>query len=461
MNKYFFNFSKHLIVIFFFTSISCHEKKYGNDINKAIEPSLLIEDVNFLIESLEKRHVDFYQRANKDSIKLIKEKIISNITKSMNRVEFFKIIARFNPYFNDAHCLVFPLTQEADEKKEKGFPLFPFLVKLNDNAFLVPVQTYIRTSDGTKLDKSNAITSINGIPTAHILETIQKYSHGETSILRKNMTTLLFSDWLFSLYGWCGEFKITLDNGTNIIVKTSDKWKSNNINVDQYNSMEILEDNIGYLKLGSFDVDEVKEDYEKFIDSSFLTLSKKKVEKLIIDVRGNTGGQSDAGALVLSYLTNKNLCQVSKAYDRIHEGNSGWFNIYGKPGELKTVDLSSDDLIKPVGNDKQFKGEVVVLFDEMTYSAGIIFITIIQDYNLAKTMGRPTAGFANQTGNIESFELPNSNLIVYVPSRKFVRVNGKTINHKVTPDIIITTKGKVNNAFDNVLDYAIQFLKIK
>lgn len=459
MNKYLFNFSKHLIIILLFTTISCHEKKKEKEITKTIEPNLLLEDVNFLIESLEKRHVDFYQRANKDSIKLIKEKISSMITRSMNRVEFFKTIAQFNPYFNDAHCLVFPLTEEADGKKEQGFPLFPFLVKLNDNAILVPEQTYIRTSDGTKIDKSYAITSINGIPTSLILETIEKYSHGETKILRRNMTTLLFSDWLFSLYGWCGEFEITLDNGSNISIKSNDKWKSNTVNVVQYNSMEILEDNIGYLKLGSFDVDEVKEDYEKFIHTSFATLANKKVEKLIIDVRGNTGGQSDAGALVLSYLTNKNLSQVSKAYDRIHEGNSGWFNFYGKPGELKEVDLSNDDLIKPIGNDKQFKGEVVVLFDEMTYSAGIIFITIIQDYSLAKTMGRPTAGFANQTGNIESFELPNSNLIVYVPSRKFVRVNGKTTNHVVTPDIIIKTKDTVDNAVDNVLNNAIQFLK--
>ena len=122
MNKYLFNFSKHLIIILLFTTISCHEKKKEKEITKTIEPNLLLEDVNFLIESLEKRHVDFYQRANKDSIKLIKEKISSKITKSMNRVEFFKTIAQFNPYFNDAHCLVFPLTEEADGKKEQGFP---------------------------------------------------------------------------------------------------------------------------------------------------------------------------------------------------------------------------------------------------------------------------------------------------------------------------------------------------
>jgi C-terminal processing protease CtpA/Prc len=230
------------------------------------------------------------------------------------------------------------------------------------------------------------------------------------------------------------------------------------MNVVQYNRLEILSDNIGYLRLNSFDVDEHESQYKNFIETSFDSLSKQKVDKLIIDVRSNTGGQSDAGALVLRYLSNKDLSQVSKAYDRIHEGNAGWFNYRGKPGDIKELDLSTDGIIKPIEPEKQFKGKVLVLFDEMTYSAGIIFITVVQDHKLAQTLGRPTGGFANQTGNIEAFQLPNTKLTIYAPSRKFVRVNGNTTVHSVVPDVIINNMDSTSSATDYVLETSLKIL---
>jgi hypothetical protein len=377
----------------------------------------------------------------------------------MSRAEFFKVIGRLNPYFNDAHCLVFPLVEEADKKKEEGAPPFPFHVQLHEHGVVRPERSYERVSDGTVIDKTWQIDSINGVSTAVILDSIELYSHGETKKLRRHMTTLLFADWLFSLYGWYGGFELVFDGGSKKNhVNPDDTWKSLELNVVQYNRLEILSDNTGYLRLNSFDVDEHKSQYESFIEKSFDSLSKQKVNKLIIDVRGNTGGQSDAGALVLRYLTNKRLPQVSKAYDKILEDNAGWFNYRGKPGDTKELDLSTDDMIKPMEPEKQFKGKVLVLFDEMTYSAGIIFITTVQDNNVAQTVGRPTAGFANQTRNIEAFQLPNTKLTIYAPSRKFIRVNGNASIHSVVPDIVVNNTDSVSTGTDYVLETSIKLL---
>lgn len=452
-------FSKAALYTFCFLLISCSNPVDDSVLHTSFEPGLLQEDLDYLITTLEKRHVDFYQRANRDSIQRMAAKVRAQLTQPINRTEFFRVVGQLNPYFNDAHCLVFPLIEEADAKKAEGCKPFPFHVVLDEAGALRPERNYARKSDHVTVEKSWSLDSINGIATTEVLDRITRYSHGETPQLRRHMTTLLFGDWLFTLYGWCGEYNLVFNAGEKSVrITGADEWKSLEANVVQYNRLKILDDSTGYLRLNSFDVDEHEDAYETFIENAFDSLATRKTDKLIIDVRGNTGGQSDAGAQVLQYLTDKKLSQVSRAYDRIHEGNAGWFNYRGQPGQLKEMDLSTDDMIKPIEPSKRFRGTVVVLFDEMTYSAGIIFITIVQDHQLAITIGRPTGGFANQTGNIESFRLPHTQLTVYAPARKFVRPNGNTAVHAVTPDVVVTPPDSLV-AGDYVLQRALAELR--
>ncbi len=455
---------KHLssLLISILTLYGCSSEKLTDDeMDKLHPPSALQTDVDYLVETLEKRHVNFYQRANRDSIEFIKNKIKSDLNTPMNRESFYKKIARLNPYFNDAHCLIFPLTDEADRAVSNGSKLFPFHVVLNEQGYLYPERSYQRVADQALLDKTMRIESINGVPAEEVIQTIEQYSHGETSRLRRHMTTLLFSDWLYALYGWKDNFNLSLNEGKiNIVLNALDEWKSLEINTVQYNRLEIISD-VAYLRLNSFDVDEHREAYEHFIDDAFATIKKDQIQKLIIDVRGNTGGQSDAGAYVLQYLTNKPLNQVSKAFERIHEGNAGWFNYKGKPGTLSTMNMDDEDIIEPVAKDRRFVGEALVLSDEMTYSAGIIFITNIQDHKIATLIGRPTGGYANQTGNIESFRLPNTKLLVYAPARTFVRVNGDSTSHAVKPDVVLMQPDSLYKGKDYLFDYALDLFSKK
>lgn len=446
-----------LLLILSLSLFSCQNSSDNIDFDKKITVKELGEDLEFLISTLEKRHVDFYERADRDSVSLMKSKVRSMISKEMNRASFFKVIGLLNPTYRDAHCLVFPLSDEVDYMKTKGIKPFPFSVKLDENGYLKLENSYVRKGDKFVIPNFWKIDSINGISTNEIISKITLYSHGETKVLRAHMSTLLFSDWLFTLYGWRGDFEIVFNNGAKKVkLKNKDVWQIKHKTSVPYNSFNFLKNEIGYLRLGSFDIDEYSEKYYRFIDSSFNAMAEKKISKLIIDVRGNTGGQSDAGAAVLKYLTSRKIPQVSQAYDRINEDNSGIFDFRGEPGELKMVDLSEDDMIIP-SEVNIFKGKVIVLFDEMTYSAGIIFVTTVQDNELAITVGRTTGGFANQTGNIESFRLPNSKLIVYVPSRKFVRPNRNSKVHFVEPDIVIKSSNSSNSS-DMVLEKSLKLL---
>jgi len=76
------------------------------------------------------------------------------------------------------------------------------------------------------------------------------------------------------------------------------------------------------LTIRTFDFDELssaKEDYVRFIDSSFSDILKKRVQYLIIDLRNNGGGKDAYGSLLYSYLTARSF-----PYYRSLETTSGY-----------------------------------------------------------------------------------------------------------------------------------------
>lgn len=219
-----------------------------------------------------------------------------------------------------------------------------------------------------------------------------------------------------------------------------------------------LGDGIALMRLPTFDVDDDPEAYRTAVERLFGALRQGGATGLVLDVRGNTGGQSDAGAQVIRYLIDRPVNQVSRARERLNEANRGILGYKGKVGQMREMDLSRDGLIKPARATERFDGEVVVLIDAMTYSAGILFATTLQDHQLATVIGQPTGGHANQTGNMEQVRLPNTGLMAYIPARIFVRPNGESGTSPVIPDLIV--KPAVGDG-DPVLGAAVKYLSAR
>ena len=73
-------------------------------------------------------------------------------------------------------------------------------------------------------------------------------------------------------------------------------------------TLEYEPGNIALLTLKTFFngfLDQTKENFSSFLDSAFTDIKNKKVEKLIIDVRSNQGGNDNNGEILYSYLTDK------------------------------------------------------------------------------------------------------------------------------------------------------------
>ena len=200
-------------------------------------------------------------------------------------------------------------------------------------------------------------------------------------------------------------------------------------------SYHLINKETGYLKVATFDVS--PDWFEDFVDATFEKISQQKVKNLIIDIRENGGGNTDTSTYLASYLAKKPFRMISSMRERLNTDNRGIFNYKGDVGDVLTQDW--DDWIAPVDEAQSFKGNAYVLISPLSYSSAIVFATAVQDNNMAMLVGRETGGYANQTAQGNLFNLPNSELRVYVATRLLVRPNGNIQVKGVVPDIPVAT----------------------
>lgn len=363
-----------------------------------------------------------------------------------------------NPSFRDAHALVMPLQDETGAAGEVR-ARFPFGARLDAHGKLRLRSSWLRSGDQRRLDAGTEISHINGEPVGPLLEDLARYSHGETQALQRHMLGLLFPHWLYAVRGWHGDFSMQLiDDGTarTIEIAPGADWTPQGTAGSAEPRLDFIEGGIGWLRIPSFDVDEDPEAYRKTIDGLFAQLGAARPAGLVIDVRGNTGGQSDAGERIIRYLADAPVSQASRARERLNAGNNGLFGWRGHPGTMREIDLSRHGRIDPAPEGQRWRGRTVLLVDGMTYSAGILFTTTLQDHGLATLVGRPTGGFGNQTGNMAEVVLPNTGLVAYIPEREFVRPSGDTRIAPVQPDLEVDES--LSDAGDPILACAIWFL---
>ncbi len=128
-------------------------------------------------------------------------------------------------------------------------------------------------------------------------------------------------------------------------------------------SEEILENNIGYLEVSSFDQGTSKEFKEKFED-----LNKKGIKGLVIDLRNNGGGIVSEALQIADYIANKG--------DTL----------------LITVDKNNKEEISKAKQNPIVNMPVVILVNENTASASEILAGALKDLNKATIVGTKTYG---------------------------------------------------------------------
>lgn len=196
-------------------------------------------------------------------------------------------------------------------------------------------------------------------------------------------------------------------------------------------SFEVVRSKVGYFRFESFKKS-YGPSYEVFLEVSFKKIHDKKINKLIIDLRGNTGGAMQYS--LMRYLVGEDVVLgryvVEKPKKPFEDRHIRKFNFdyykhirmsraqkrkarrgVFKDGEIRTQSIPEDLL---------FKGQIVVITDEGTFSAASILACHLKTLCNAIIIGR-TAGGSFYQGNAGSLlaQLPSSGFKLFINPNTF------------------------------------------
>lgn len=406
--------------------------------DRKISVSQLHQDIDAFVAGVQARHPDFDSYANQQAIQQSMQKLKQQIDQPLTRVEFFRYVGKLSHLFNDGHSFLIWPYQEYAAAVDAGIQPFPFAVKEQDGSlYLARDYNLVADNESKTLVSGSRIISINGVSAEQIIAQGQHFVGGETQHLREAFVAARFPYILWAVFGMIGDFELVVQHETqvnSVDVNRDQQWQSQTGQVANTDlELQIREPNLAYLRVGSFDVD--PEQFADDIADHFSTIKQQNIQHLIIDIRDNTGGNTDTATELASYLAEAPFKLVSHVTERLNEDNRGWFGYKGSAGEM--IRTPWTDEVSPKSEARRFTGNVYVLIGPVTYLAAIVFATTVQDNEMATLVGEPTGGYANQTAQGNLFNLPHSQLRAYVATRLLVRPNGATEVTPVVPDVMV------------------------
>ena len=182
---------------------------------------------------------------------------------------------------------------------------------------------------------------------------------------------------------------------------------------------KILHNNIGLLKISSFWDDKY---FEQF-DSIYTKMTN--INALIIDIRGNSGGNSNNSAYILSHLTSEKFKMSDWSSPLYIPAHASW----GYPKEWY-VQKSYD--YYPVKNKIIFRKPIALLINEGTFSAAEDFCVGFRNMNRGIIVGTPSAG---STGNPIRFDLPRGGKLQICTKKDTYPDGTEFVGVGIIPDI--------------------------
>lgn len=208
---------------------------------------------------------------------------------------------------------------------------------------------------------------------------------------------------------------------------------------------KVLSGDIGYIKLPSLSANRLGLKSDNAIVAEFdRALERvKNTKALIIDFRGNGGGNDAAGNQCAARLLTEPTPFPTNVTKMVTFGKA-WY----------TPRMSR--IVKPRG-PWQYTGPVVLLIDEMVFSSAEHVVAGLHDSGRAVTIGRNTAG---SSGNPVDLEVKGFKF--QVSRWKEYRVDGTLIEGNGVPaDVVVNpTLADVVAGVDTVLERAIEYLTV-
>ncbi|MCA9348985.1 S41 family peptidase [Candidatus Saccharibacteria bacterium] len=190
-----------------------------------------------------------------------------------------------------------------------------------------------------------------------------------------------------------------------------------------------IQDNIGVIKLSQFQADS-----DELLDKAAEELLKAGVEGIILDLRGNPGGYLDQAQKILGDWLDSSQVAVE-----VRRGGKVEEKLYA----------TGDSVFANI--------PTVVLINEGSASASEIVAGALQDYGVAKLVGKQTFG----KGSVQNIDQLDNGQLLKITTGHWFTPNGRGIDKEgIAPDVEVELTDKDYDAGrDPQLDKALELIK--
>ncbi len=198
-------------------------------------------------------------------------------------------------------------------------------------------------------------------------------------------------------------------------------------------------DNIGYILINSWS-NSRKDDIEN--GCKILEGLLESYDKIIIDVRSNSGGSETLAMKIARYFVDKPVVYAKHVYrNKSKKGGFGRVN---------------ERVLKPKKHGEKYKGKVVVLMGQENMSSCEAFLLMMKQVKGCKLIGENSYG---SSANPKPHDLGNG-VTVWLPSWKAMRVDGSCFEGEgIKPDITVEADKEEFKKNDPVLEKALLHLR--
>lgn len=367
------------------------------------------EDLDYMMDRLRERHPAWLDGSGKHMlVETQYEKELSALGESISVLDFYRMAARIAAVLHDGHTSV------------------------SWRFYGAQAQSVIDPS--TVPQNAGWPLSINGVPAEEVLEAYKEI----TSYEIEEYAEVCFWDYMVWRESKLRMCRVDTSNGVDMAFQTENGEQTVHFDFVQprtTNTFAIREsysidekNNVGIFTLPTCQYDEY---YRKMLGAFFEKVFSSGVENVVVDLRGNQGGNSRVANEFLSYL------DIDEYHSWPAAVRHGWF-------------LEHDDDVVTANEkkDRVFDGNLYVLTDVYTYSSGMDFAMLVADNHLGTLIGEPCGNLPDSYGDILRFQLPHSQLNLTVSYKKWWRVDPEKTGEPVTPDILCPSEEAMEKAYE-------------
>lgn len=463
--------TKRFILLFAFFAIHGVYAQADSVSSKVFSVSELQSDLAFWRNRLETKHPLIYLYRTKAEVDHFFDSLNATITRPMSELEFFRHIAPVSSFLCDGHNSIIP-SKSTIENMRTTHQLLPLELEYFEGGLYV-----VRNlSDQPDILLADEVYKINGIEASEMFDQLRLMvpHEGTNWQLAQGTINEHFRFYFHLFYGFEENYQLTMrySDGSEkefvVAGRTLDEIRT--ARSERYPAdlrdeprgiflKETLDPSIAVLEISTFDSELLracKQHFRREIRGIFKQLKKSSTEKLILDVRNNNGGNPDFVKVVLKHLFDHRFEQSREFrivknpteeafYPRTKKKWYPWFGI-GK--------------FSPSRN--HFDGELIVLQNENTFSAGVELLSVLQKYNRATFMGTESGGNPIIMGGYivkTEWELPHTKLQFSSATHCSIlddldKNTGRGVipNIEIERDLFDTLTG-----YDACLEFAIEF----